>query len=66
MRGIVVESGGTMVKVLCYKSEGRWFEPSWYHWNFSLTKNPSDRTIALGSPQPLPPGNAPGTHSVRG
>ena len=29
--------GGTVVKVLCYKSEGRWFNPSWCHWNFSLT-----------------------------
>ena len=28
--------GGT-VKVLCYKSEGRWFDPSWCHLNFSLT-----------------------------
>jgi len=28
--------GGTVVKVLCYKSEGRWFDPSWCHWNFSL------------------------------
>jgi len=26
-----------MVKVLCYKSEGRWFEPSWCHWKISLT-----------------------------
>ena len=26
-----------MVKVLRYKSEGRWFDPSWRHWNFSLT-----------------------------
>ena len=24
-----------MVKVLCYKSEGRWFDPRWCHWNFS-------------------------------
>jgi len=24
-------------KVLCYKSEGRWFDPSSCHWNFSLT-----------------------------
>ena len=31
------DRGGTVVKVLCYKSEGRWFDPSWYHWNFSLT-----------------------------
>ena len=28
-----------MVKVLCYKSEGRWFDPSWCHWKFSLTKS---------------------------
>ena len=21
--------GSRMVKVLCYKSEGRWFDPSW-------------------------------------
>ena len=26
----------TVVKVLCYKSEGRWFDPNWCHWNFSL------------------------------
>ena len=31
------DRGGTVVKVLCYKSEGRWFDPSWCHWNFSLT-----------------------------
>jgi len=30
------DSGSTVVKVLCYKSEGRWFEPSWCHRNFSL------------------------------
>ena len=30
------DRGGTVVKVLCYKSEGRWFDPSWNHWNFSL------------------------------
>jgi hypothetical protein len=29
--------GGTVVKVLPYKSEGRWFNSRWYHWNFSLT-----------------------------
>ena len=28
-----------MVKVLCYKSEGRWFDSTWCHWNFSLTKS---------------------------
>ena len=31
------DRGGTVVNVLCYKSEGRWFDPSWCHWNFSLT-----------------------------
>jgi len=31
------DRGGTVVKVLCYKSEGCWFDPSWCHWNFSLT-----------------------------
>ena len=29
--------GGTVVKVLCYKSEGCWFDSRWCHWNFSLT-----------------------------
>jgi len=29
--------GSTVVKVLCYKSEGRWFDPNWCHWIFSLT-----------------------------
>jgi len=31
------DRGSTVVKVLCYKSEGHWFDPRWYHWNFSLT-----------------------------
>jgi hypothetical protein len=30
------DRGGSVVKVLCYKSEGRWFDPKWCHWNFSL------------------------------
>jgi len=30
----ILSSGGTVVKVLCYKSEGRWFDPSWYQWIF--------------------------------
>ena len=34
---IIGDRGGTVVKVLCYKSEGRWFDPIWCHWNFSLT-----------------------------
>ena len=29
--------GGAVVKVLRYKSEGRWFDSRWFHWNFSVT-----------------------------
>ena len=47
------DRGSTVVKVLCYKSQSRWFDPSWCHWNFSFTQNPSDRTMTLGSTQPL-------------
>jgi len=36
------DHGNTVVKVLCYKSKGRWFDP-----------DSSDRTMALGSTQPL-------------
>jgi len=38
-RVLIVVNGdrsSTVVKVLCYKSEGGWFDPSWCHWNFSL------------------------------
>jgi hypothetical protein len=31
------DRGGTVVKVLGYKSEGRWFDSRWCHGNFSLT-----------------------------
>ena len=31
------DRGSTVVKVLSYKSEHRWFDPSCWHWNFSLT-----------------------------
>jgi hypothetical protein len=31
------DRGGAVVKVLRYKSEGRWFDSRWCHWNFSLT-----------------------------
>ena len=34
---IIGDRGGTVVKVLCYKSEGRWFDSRWCHWNFSMT-----------------------------
>jgi len=28
---IVQDRGGTVVKMLCYKSEGPWFDPTWCH-----------------------------------
>jgi len=31
------DRGNTVVKVLRYKSEGRWFDSRWCHWDFSLT-----------------------------
>jgi hypothetical protein len=31
------DRGGTVVKVPCYKLEGRLFDSRWRHWNFSLT-----------------------------
>jgi len=31
------DRGSSVVKVLCYKSEGRWFDSRLCHWNFSLT-----------------------------
>jgi hypothetical protein len=34
---VIGDRGGTVVKALRNKSEGRWFGPSWCHWNFSLT-----------------------------
>jgi len=32
---IVGDRGSTVVKVLRYKSEGRWFDPSWCQWIFN-------------------------------
>ena len=32
------DRGSTVVRVLCYKSEGRWFDPSWCHWIFHWHK----------------------------
>jgi len=40
------DRGSTVVKVLCYKSEGRRFDPNWCQWIFH-------RTMVLGSTQPL-------------
>ena len=28
------DRGSTVVKMLCYKSEGRWFDLSWCQWIF--------------------------------
>ena len=30
------DRGSTVVKVLCYKSEGHWFDPSWCKWIFFI------------------------------
>ena len=30
------DRGSTVVNVLCYKSEGRWFDPSWFQWIFFI------------------------------
>jgi len=30
----VRDGGSTVFKVLCHKSEGRWFDPSWCQWIF--------------------------------
>jgi len=35
--------GGTVVKVLCYKSEGRWLDPSWCQWIFHSHDSASNR-----------------------
>ena len=34
----VLHYGSTVVKALCYKSEGRWFDPSWCQWIFHWHK----------------------------
>ena len=54
MYGVICgDRGGTLVKLLWYKAEGRWFNSMWSHWKFSMTHNSSDRTMALGSTQPV-------------
>jgi hypothetical protein len=42
-----------LVEVLHYKPEGRGFDSRWGRWNFSMTLNPSSRTMALKSTQPV-------------
>jgi hypothetical protein len=46
------DRGSTVVKVLRYKSEGRWFDPRWCHGIF-IDIDSSDHTMVLGSTQPL-------------
>jgi hypothetical protein len=41
-----------VVKAPCSKPAGRGFDSRWCYWNFSVTQ-PSGRTMALGSNQPL-------------
>ena len=36
-KDVLGDRGSSVVKVLYYKSEVRWFDPSRCHWNFSLT-----------------------------
>jgi hypothetical protein len=43
---VLGDRGSTLVKVLRYKSEGRWFDPRWCHGIFH-------RNMALGWTQPL-------------
>ena len=42
-----------LVEALCYKPGGRGFDFRWCHWIFFDWHNPSGRTMALGSTQPL-------------
>jgi len=44
--------GTQLVEALRYKPEGRGFDSRWCHWIFHW-HNPSGRTVALGSTQPL-------------
>jgi hypothetical protein len=44
--------GAAVVEALHYKPEGLGIESRWFNWNFHL-RNPSGRTMALGSTQPL-------------
>jgi hypothetical protein len=42
-----------LVEALCYKAEWRGFHSRWGHCFFFYWPNPSGRTVALGSTQPL-------------
>ena len=34
LNNMLLVRDSSVVKVLCYKSEGRWFDPSWCQWVF--------------------------------
>jgi hypothetical protein len=44
---------GAVFEALRYKREGRGIGSRWCHWMFFIDSNPSGRTMALGSTQPL-------------
>ena len=46
------DTGHAVAQLVRYKPEGRVFDSQLCHWDYSLT-NPSSRTMALGSTQPL-------------
>jgi hypothetical protein len=48
---LIGDRGSTVVKVLRYKSEGRWFDPRWCHRIFDIKL--SHRTMVLWSTQLL-------------
>jgi len=57
-----------VVKVLCYKSEGRWFDPSWWQWIFRWHKIPPIALWTWGRlslEQKWVPGEFPGGKSGR-
>ena len=57
------DRGSTVVKVLCYNSEGWWFDPSWCQWIFHWHKIPLIALWSWGRPslwQKWIPGEFPG------
>jgi hypothetical protein len=42
-----------LIEGVRYTTESRWFDSQWSHWDFFNWLNPSGRTTALRSTQPL-------------